>query len=96
MDYADGGQVMEWNSADNVFYFKNDYEIRFHDEHYLQRIFRDILKGLHYLHNNGIIHRDIKPQNILYDSHKTAKIGKFKIIYFEKREVRLDLCKFHR
>jgi serine/threonine protein kinase len=76
LDYAEGGQLMEWNPIDNIFYFKHDFEIRFHAEDYLQRIFRDILKGLHYLHNNGIIHRDLKPQNIFFDSHKVVKIGK--------------------
>lgn len=28
----------------------------------------DCAKGLHYLHENGIIHRDIKPSNILLNS----------------------------
>ena len=28
----------------------------------------DIAKGLHYLHRNSILHRDVKPENLMIDN----------------------------
>lgn len=42
-----------------------------------QKIMRDILQGLSYLHNNHVIHRDLKPLNIVVAKDYTAKICDF-------------------
>ena len=42
-----------------------NHQIGVFDEHRLQQIAREIAKGLQYLHENGIVHRDIRLQNIL-------------------------------
>eukprot|EP01122_Echinamoeba_exundans_P017826 TRINITY_DN9778_c0_g1_i1.p1 TRINITY_DN9778_c0_g1~~TRINITY_DN9778_c0_g1_i1.p1 ORF type:complete len:1557 (+),score=338.20 TRINITY_DN9778_c0_g1_i1:220-4890(+) len=41
------------------------------------RIFGQILEGLVYIHQKGIVHRDIKPTNIFLDKDGTVKIGDF-------------------
>ena len=40
-------------------------------------IFKQLIKTLQYIHSNGIVHRDIKPDNILLDLNNTIKICDF-------------------
>mmetsp|Transcript_20171 Transcript_20171/g.19484 ORF Transcript_20171/g.19484 Transcript_20171/m.19484 type:complete len:2393 (+) Transcript_20171:111-7289(+) len=50
------------------------------------KYFRDIVAGLAYLHAEGVIHRDIKPQNILLTSDGKAKIADFGAAVFVEAE----------
>ena len=47
--------------------------------HIAHKYFRDVVLGLEFLHFNNIIHYDIKPENLLVDSHEKVKIGDFGI-----------------
>lgn len=47
------------------------------DQNRLWRLFREILDGIAYIHEQGMIHRDLKPVNIFLDSQDHVKIGDF-------------------
>jgi len=39
--------------------------------------FKNLLNGLKYMHENGLVHRDIKLENILFDRDYILKIADF-------------------
>ena len=70
-EYIDGVSLLdlyEWNE-------KNKIQI---EEKKIEKIFDQCLRGLNYIHKKGIIHRSIKPDNIVIDSNDRVKIINFK------------------
>lgn len=47
------------------------------DESRVWRLFREIVEGLAHIHQQGMIHRDLKPVNIFLDFQDHVKIGDF-------------------
>eukprot|EP01136_Pigoraptor_vietnamica_P027733 Opistho-1_new@84393 len=61
---------------------KGDLFSRIHDngrmdEEEAKTIFADVIAGIAHCHDKGIIHRDIKAQNLLFDSFNMVKVADF-------------------
>ncbi|XP_057815476.2 eIF-2-alpha kinase GCN2 isoform X2 [Cryptomeria japonica] len=49
-------------------------------------MFRQIVEGLAHIHGQGIIHRDLTPNNIFFDARNDIKIGDFGLAKFSNLE----------
>ena len=67
MEYMKRGDLMQLMDADDKHMDDND----------VWDILRQIIRGLKYLHDNNIIHGDLKPQNLLVSPDGFIKIGDF-------------------
>lgn len=73
--------LMEYIKGDNIENFLHD-----HPES-INEIFIQVVEGFRYLESVNILHRDIRPQNILVDSNEKAKIIDFgfgKKVFYKK------------
>lgn len=69
------GIVLEYASGGELF----DYILhnKYLKESLACRLFAQLVSGIHYMHSKGIVHRDLKLENILLDKHKNIIITDF-------------------
>ncbi|MCL5674799.1 MAG: serine/threonine protein kinase [Candidatus Omnitrophica bacterium] len=81
MEYVEGENLNEFMLEDNIYPFEKLIEIGY-----------KIGKGLVYIHQNGIIHKDIKPENILISNDtQIVKITDFGIAKIPKKWWQRDI-----
>ncbi|KFP46483.1 Interferon-induced, double-stranded RNA-activated protein kinase, partial [Cathartes aura] len=71
MELCEQGPLENWIE-------KNRGDQKYHEM--AQNKFLQILKGVKYIHSEGLIHRDLKPQNIFISREDKIKIGDFGLV----------------
>lgn len=66
MEYANGGELFDYIVAKSRI-----------DETEARKFFQQIISGINYIHKLNIVHRDMKPENLLIDSNNNLKIVDF-------------------
>ena len=82
MEYASNGDLLE--------YVKGKGKLETSEA---RKMFRQIVYGLAHIHSRGVIHRDIKLDNIFLDDDLNPKIGDFGVSkVITKDELMVEQC----
>lgn len=66
MEYCPGGTLLKLIAENGI-----------GDESLIQQLLLQLVRGLAYLHDKGIVHGDVKPQNIFFDQKGNIRLGDF-------------------
>jgi tRNA A-37 threonylcarbamoyl transferase component Bud32 len=84
IDYIEQGSLMTYNDKNEKFVI-NKYLLsksknqKLIDEIFIKKILFYVAKAIHYLHSSNVVHRDIKPDNILLDNNLIPRLSDFSL-----------------
>lgn len=81
LDNGSIGIVQEYVSGEDLQSFINTNKISLSKDDYLKILYQ-IASGINDIHKQGLIHRDIKPKNMKFDTEKILKIFDFGLARF--------------
>ena len=86
MEFVEKGRAIEWVPEAHVFKPATwaQVESGYLAEDVIRKIVRDCVKALKHLHGRGIMHRDIKPQNVLVGKDDQTKLVDFGVSHVLK------------
>eukprot|EP00127_Corallochytrium_limacisporum_P001372 Clim_evm11s54 gene=Clim_evmTU11s54 len=77
--------VLEYCSGGDLLSYINESPAGMLTDREAKRITFELCQGINYLHEHGIIHRDIKPGNILLDAKRRVKVIDFGLARFVEK-----------
>ncbi|XP_023681627.1 NUAK family SNF1-like kinase 1 isoform X1 [Paramormyrops kingsleyae] len=82
MEFARGGELYDYVNTRNHL-----------PETEARKIFRQVASAVHYCHNNGVVHRDLKLENILLDQDFNVKLADFGLSsHYQKGQLLKTYC----
>ena len=81
MEYVDLGQVMTWDADAKAFTTSLEDAGTTFSEATARQLFYDMVRAVQYCHGLGVVHRDIKPDNVLLSSTGHVKLADFNVAH---------------
>ena len=78
LEYVENGSLENFNKKYKEIYLYTTNYVPI-EQAFILKIFKQLISALNYLNNKSIMHRDIKPDNILLDKNYDIKISDFGI-----------------
>jgi serine/threonine protein kinase len=72
-DFIEGGQILEWMLSEH-----GERALTWEEK---ARIIKGVAAGLAHAHRRGVIHRDVRPRNIVVGPRGIVKLGNFDLAY---------------